>query len=66
MKKTAYMAPAINIEMIEVQPLLNTVSGVKGDSGVTKADPTEEIPSEGDARRRRDVWDDDEEEEEVY
>ena len=62
MKKTAYMAPAIEIENIQVQPLLNTVSNVGGDAGITPAEPTDPVPSEGDSRRRYDVWEDEEEE----
>ena len=63
MKKTAYMAPAIEIEEIVVQPLLNIVSGVSGDAGIIIPEPEEDVPSEGDARRRHDVWEDEEEEE---
>ena len=62
MKKTAYLAPAIEIQKIQIQSLLNSVSGVKGDAGIVKAEDGEDIPTEGDARRR-DVWEDEEEEE---
>ena len=62
MKKTAYLAPAIEIEEIVVQPLLNIVSGVGGDAGITTPEPNEDVPTEGDARHRHDVWEDEEEE----
>ena len=62
MKKTAYLAPAIEIEEIVVQPLLNIVSGVGGDAGITMPEPNEDVPTEGDARHRHDVWEDEEEE----
>ena len=65
MKKTVYLAPAIDIEMIQIQSLLNSVSGVKGDAGITKADDSEPVPPTGDSRRK-DIWDDEEEEEEKY
>ncbi len=63
MKKTAYLAPAIEIEEIVAQPLLPTVSGVGGNAGITTPEPGEDVPTEGDARRRHDVWEDEEEEE---
>ena len=65
MKKTTYLAPAIEIEKIQIQSLLNSVSGVKGDAGITKADDSEPVPTTGDSRRK-DIWDDEEEEEEKY
>lgn len=65
MKKTVYLAPAIEIEMIQIQSLLNSVSGVKGDAGITKADDSEDVPTTGDSRRK-DIWADEEEEEDQY
>ena len=57
MKKTKYMAPAIEINIIQIQPLLNTVSNVGGDAGITPAEPTDPVPGEADSRRRFSVWD---------
>lgn len=65
MKKTTYLAPAIEIEKIQIQSLLNSVSGVKGDAGIKKADDSEDVPATGDSRRK-DIWEDEEEEEEKY
>ena len=65
MKKTTYLAPAIEIEKIQIQSLLNSVSGVKGDAGITKADDSEVVPAAGDSRRK-DIWEDEEEEEDQY
>ena len=65
MKKTTYLAPAIEIEKIQIQSLLNSVSGVKGDTEITKADDSEPVPETGDSRRK-DIWDDEEEEEDQY
>jgi len=59
MKKTAYLAPATNIEMIQIQSLLNSVSNVGGDSGVQKAGDDEEVPGTAESRRNN-VWDDEE------
>ena len=51
--------------MIQIQSLLNSVSGVKGDTGITKADDSEDVPATGDSRRK-DIWADEEEEEDQY
>lgn len=59
MKKAKYMAPATEINIIQIQPLLNTVSNVDGDAGITPAEPTDPVPEEADSRRRT-VWDDEE------
>ena len=57
MKKTAYWAPAIEIEKIQIQSLLNSVSNVGGDAGIEKAGDEEEVPGTADSRRKS-VWDD--------
>lgn len=62
MKKTVYMAPAIEITKIQIQSLMKAISGVGGDTGIEPGgeDPIPE-GSDGDARRRT-VWDDEEDE----
>jgi hypothetical protein len=62
MKKKLYMAPAINITKITLQPLLNTISGVDGDTGVENAGEDEEIPGTANSRRKS-AWDEEEDEE---
>lgn len=57
MKKAKYMAPAIEINIIQIQPLLNKVSNVGGDAGVTPAEPTDPVPAEADSRRNFSIWD---------
>ena len=57
MKKKAYLAPAIDITNIQIQSLLNNVSNVGGDAGITPREG--EVPTTGDSRRRRNVWEDD-------
>ena len=62
MKKTVYLAPAIKFEEMDLESLMNTVSNVNGNAGVTMGDennPTAPRPIEGDSRQ--DIWADDEE-----
>ena len=61
MKKTAYLAPAVEIEMIQTETLLNIVSGVGGNSGIVIAKEDEEIPGTAQSRYLN-VWGDEEEE----
>ena len=62
MKKKLYMAPAINITKIALQPLLNTISGVDGDTGLKPSEEDEPVPDEANSRRKS-AWDDEEDEE---
>ena len=64
MKKTVYLAPATEILKMQMQSLLNSVSGVKGDTGIGMGDDTDpDKPKTGDSRRY-DIWTDPEEDEE--
>ncbi|MCR4917288.1 MAG: hypothetical protein K6A96_16215 [Prevotella sp.] len=56
MKKN-YIAPAIAIEFVEFQSMVcASLNGVNGNSGLQMGEGT--VPTSGDSRRRRNVWDD--------
>ena len=61
MKKTAYLAPAVEIEMIQTETLLNTVSRVGGNTGIVIAKDDEDVPGTAQSRYLN-VWGDDEDE----
>lgn len=55
--KKKYMAPATTIEFVEFQSMVcASITGVGGDAGVTPGEGS--VPTVGDSRRRRNVWDD--------
>ena len=61
MKKTAYLAPAITVTHVELQPLMDpSVTTISGNSGIDFG--TGETPTTADSRRV-DLWADDAEEE---
>ena len=60
MKRTVYMAPAINITTIHTQPLLK-IGSVTGDTDIEPGGP-DDGTNEPEARPRHSVWDDEEEE----
>ena len=63
MKKTAYMAPAIIVDEMEVQLLDSaSITSIDGDTGIVIAGPGETIPGTAQGRRTE-VWVDEEFEE---
>ena len=66
MKKSEYLAPAVTTTKVRAH-LLNTpsITKVDGDTGVSLADPDDEIPGTAQSRRV-DIWADEEEEEDLY
>lgn len=66
MKKTVYLAPSVTTTKVRAH-LLNTpsITEVKGNAGVSLADPTEAIPETAQGRRV-DIWTDEEDEKDMY
>ena len=61
MKRKEYIAPTTEVNVIKNMPLLNVVSNVDGDAGITQGEGN--APGTANGRRRRNDWDDEEEEE---
>lgn len=57
MKKTAYIAPATNVLIIEVQQLLNTISGLSETNVDGLGISEKNYDGEGRSRHRS-IWDD--------
>ena len=66
MKKTVYLAPSVTTTKVRAH-LLNTpsITVVKGNAGVTLADPAAVIPGTAQGRRV-DIWSDEEDEEDMH
>lgn len=63
MKKQYIEAPDLKVIKVSMSAMIcNSITKVEGDTGITTADPNEEIPGTANSRRR-DVWTDEEEEE---